>query len=307
MMRGLIVPLIVLAIGSQASAQLQPPVKIDVDLVLVNASVSDHKGRPVAGLDKSHFQVWEDKVEQDIRYFSAEEIPVSLGIVFDISGSMRNKFSVSRDAVLRFLQTGGPQDEYSLIEFSDRPQVTQDFTSDVKEFQNRIAFASPGGYTALYDAVYLGLERLRHAHNRRKALLLVTDGEDNRSHYSFNDVKELAKEADVQLFAIGIPGYPGLQLGTSMIDPRKGNHVPGQDVLQELVDLAGGQAFFTRDVRELDGICEKISDNLRNEYVIGYAPTNASKDGKWRKLHLKVNEVSHVSVHARSGYYAPVQ
>src|SRR5262249_29244001 len=146
-MRRLIVPLMVLAIASQASAQLQPPVKIDVDLVLVSASVSDNKGKPVTGLDKGHFQVWEDKIEQDIRYFSAEETPVSLGIIFDISGSMRSKLSVSRAAALRFLETGGPQDEYSLIEFSDRPQVTQDFTSDIKEFQNRVAFASPSGYT----------------------------------------------------------------------------------------------------------------------------------------------------------------
>ena len=303
----LIVFVMALVLASQASAQRQSPVKIDVDLVLVSASVSDHKGKPVTGLDKSHFQLWEDKVEQDIRYFSAEEVPVSLGIVFDISGSMRNKFAVSRDAVVKFLQTGGPEDEYSLIEFSDRPEVAQDFTSDIKQFKDRLAFASPGGYTALYDAVYLGIERLRHGHNRRKALLLVTDGEDNRSHYNFNDVKELAKEADVQLFAIGIPGYPGLRLGTSMIDARKGNRVPGQDILEELVDLAGGQVFFTRDVRELDGICEKISDSLRNEYIVGYTPTNTIKDGKWRKLHLKVNEVSHVSVHARSGYYAPVQ
>lgn len=306
MMSRFVIPLMILVMASQASAQREPPVKVDVDLVLVNASVSDRKGSAVTGLDKSHFQVWEDKVEQDIRYFSAEDVPVSMGIVFDISGSMRNKFAVARDAVLRFLQTGGPEDEYALIEFSDRPQLAQDFTSDIKEFQSRIALASPSGYTALYDAVYMGVERLRHRPNRRKALLLVTDGEDNRSHYNFNDVKELAKEADVQLFAIGIPGYPGLQLGTSMIDARKGNRVPGQDVLEELVGLAGGQAFFTRDVRELDGICQKISDNLRNEYVIGYAPTNTIKDGRWRKLHLKVNDTSHVSVHARSGYYAPV-
>jgi Ca-activated chloride channel family protein len=295
-----------LAIMPQSSAPRQLPVKVDVDLVLVNAAVSDHSGRPITGLDRNHFQIWEDKVEQKIGYFSSEEIPVSLGIVFDISGSMRDKFSVSRDAVLKFLQTGGPQDEYALIEFSSRPEVTQDFTSDVKEFQNRIAAASPEGYTALYDAVYLGIERLRHAHNRRKALLLVTDGEDNHSHYTFNDVKELAKEADIQLFAIGIPGYPTLRLGASMIDARKGSHVPGQDVLQELVDLAGGQAFFTRDVRKLDDICAKISESLRNEYVIGYVPSNPAKDGKWRKLHLKVTD-AHVSVHARSGYYAPVQ
>jgi Ca-activated chloride channel family protein len=282
-----------------ASERHQSPVKIDVNLVLVNAAVTDSDGRTVTGLEKDRFQVWEDKVQQEIQYFSAEEVPLSLGVVFDISSSMADKLSVSRDAVIRFLETGNPQDEYALIEFNSRPRVAQDFTSDIAEFRNRLAFVSPSGSTALYDAVYLGIENLRHSHNPRKALLLVTDGEDNHSHYTFADVEELARESNVQLFAIGIAGY-------TLPTAAKG-HKSGQAVLQELVDLTGGQVFFTTDVQKLDDICSKISGSLRNEYIIGYASTNTAKDGKWRRLHLKVNAASRVSVHARSGYYAPVE
>jgi Ca-activated chloride channel family protein len=293
--------------ASQLAPLRQTPIKVDVDLVLVDAAVTNHDGRSVTGLGKTHFQVWEDKVQQEIRYFSAEEVPVSLGIVFDVSGSMANKLPVSREAVTRLLKAGNPKDEYALIEFNDSPHVTQDFTSNVADFQNSLTFASSSGRTALYDAVYMGIQKLRQAHNRRKALLLVTDGEDNHSRYTADDVKELVKEADVQLFAIGIPGYPTLKLGSSMIDARKGSHYSGQDVLQELVDFTGGQVFFTRDVRKLDDICEKISENLRNEYVIGYVPTNTAKSGKWRKVQLKLRDVSHASVHARSGYYASTE
>ena len=288
--------LMALLMWPQASERHEASLKVDVDLVLVNVAVTDRDGRPVTGLDKTQFQVWEDKVEQDIRYFSTEEAPVSLVIVFDISGSMSDDLSVSRDAVTSFLKTGGAADEYALIEFNGRPHLTQDFTSNIADFQNRIALTSASGSTALYDAVYLGIETLRRAHNRRKALLLVTDGEDNHSHHTFADLKQSAKESDVQLYAIGIAGLP-------VTTATKG-HMSGRAVLQELVELTGGEAFFTTDVRKLDDICSKISGSLRNEYLFGYASTNTVRDGKWRRLHLKVNNMSHVHVHVRSGYYA---
>jgi Ca-activated chloride channel family protein len=282
----------------QTDARPQRPVKIDVDLVLVNASVTDSDGHAVTGLDKNRFHVWEDKVEQEIQYFSAEEVPVSVGIIFDVSSSMEDKISVARDALTTFLKTGSPEDEYAVVEFNTRPQVTQDFTSNVTEFENRLAFAAPSGSTALYDAVYLGMQKLRQAHNPRKALLLITDGEDNHSHYTFSDVKEILKESDVQLYAIGVGGLP-------IATATKG-HKSGRAVLEDLVDLTGGQAFFTTDSRKLEGISSKISEELRNQYVLGYVPTNSSKNGKWRKLSLKVNPSSHAGVHARSGYFAAV-
>ena len=229
-----------------------------------------------------------------------------MAIVFDVSGSMSDKLRVARDAVSRVLKAGNREDEYALIEFNDSPHLIQDFTPNIAHFEDRLAFVSSNGWTALYDAIYLGIEKLREAHNRRKVLFVVFDGEDNHSRYTFDNVKDLAREADIQLFAIGIPGYPRLQLRNSMIDARKGsNHSPGQDALQELVDLTGGQAFFIRDIRKMDDICSKISENMRNEYVIGYIPNNGKRDGKWRKLRVKINDVSHASVHAKSGYYAP--
>jgi Ca-activated chloride channel family protein len=285
--------------SAQSTERRQPPVKIDVDLVLVNAAVTNHDGRPVSGLDKNHFRIWEDKIQQDIRYFSTDEVAASVAVIFDISGSMAPRLAVARDAVATFLNSGSPEDEYTLIQFANRPDVVQDFTSDTVELRNRIALTSGRGATALYDAVYLGIEQLRHAHNPRKALLLITDGEDNHSRYSFGDVKRLAMESDIQLFAIGISGF--------VIPTMTKGHKPGNEVLQELVDLTGGEAFFTSDSRRLGDICAKISESLKAEYVIGYASTNTANDGKWRKLQVKLEQVSHANVHARSGYYARIQ
>ena len=282
--------------GPQRTASYPPSVKVDVDLIVVNASVTDAAGQPVAGLDKNQFQLWEDKVQQDIRYFSTEEVPVSVGVIFDVSSSMAAKLLAARASVAQFLTTGTTNDEYALIEFNNHVQVAQDFTTDTKEFQNRLAFVSASGSTALYDAVYLGIETLRHAHNTRKALLLVTDGEDNHSHYTFSDLKELAKESDIQIYAIGMGGF--------VIPTMTKGHIPGTKILQDLVDLTGGQAFFTAHADNLEEICSKISASLRTEYVIGYASTNLNKDGKWRKLRFKVSSVPRARVHARSGYYA---
>jgi Ca-activated chloride channel homolog len=280
----------------QTPVSYQPSVKVDVELVSVHASVTDSQGQPVTGLGKRGFQIWEDKVQQEIQYFSTEEVPVSVGVIFDVSSSMASKLPAARESVIQFLRTGTTKDEYTLIEFNNHAQVAQDFTSDTAEFQNRLAFVSSSGSTALYDAVYLGIEKLRHAHNPRKALLLVTDGEDNHSHYTLSDLKELAKESDIQIYAIGMGGF--------VIPTMTKGHIPGPKILQDLVDLTGGQAFFTTHTESLEGICSKISASLRNEYVIGYSSTNLSKDGKWRKLRLRVSSVPHASVHARSGYYA---
>jgi Ca-activated chloride channel family protein len=283
----------------QAAVQSRTPVKIDIDLVLVNASVTDADGRAVLGLDKDHFRIWEDKVQQEIRYFSTDELPASVGVVFDVSSSMADKLSVARNAVDKFLEAGSPEDEYALIEFNNRPKEIEPFTSDIVAFRNRLALVSAQGSTALYDAVYLGIEKLRKAHNPRKALLLVTDGEDNHSRYSFEDVKNLAMESDVQLFAIGIAGFP--------IPTATKGRKSGRAVLQELVDLTGGQVFFTTNTALLGDICAKISENLRNEYLIGYSSTNGIRNGKWRNLRLKVDPPSHTSIHARKGYFAPAE
>ena len=274
--------------------------KVDVDLVVVNATVTDPQNRFVTGLEQDHFQIWEDRLEQKVEYFSSEDVAASLGIIFDISGSMKDKISTARDAAATFLKTGNPEDEYFLVEFSNRPQLAQDFTSDISRLQNKLIMTPAKGMTAMYDSVYLGLEKVKEGNNPKKALLLITDGEDNRSRYTFSNVKEFVKEQDVQIYAIGIVDDWNSNLGAG--------HT-GRAMIEELAELTGGTAFFPDSVYELEDICMKIAIELKNQYVIGYKSTNEAKDGKWRKLRMKINPpkgLPHLNVRAKSGYYAPL-
>jgi Ca-activated chloride channel family protein len=286
----------ILAQKPSSTAKTQT-LKVDVDLVLVNATVSDSQGRMVTDLGREHFQLWEDKVEQKIEYFSAEDIPLSIGLIFDATGSMKDKISTARDAATTFLKTGNPEDDYFLVTFSQRAQLAQDFTSDITRLQDRLLFTPAKGLTPLFDAVYLGLDTMKSASNKRRALLLITDGEDNHSRYSFADIKEFAKERDVQIFAIGIVNPSGeLSMGKT-----------GRAIIEDLVNVTGGRAFFPDSVYELEDICTKIAVELKNQYVLGYHSTNEAKDGKWRKIRLKVNPprgISNLSVRGKSGYYA---
>ncbi len=273
--------------------------KVDVDLVLVNATVTDSLNRYVSGLEQEHFQIREDKVEQKISYFSSEDVPISLGVIFDVSGSMKDKISTARDAAVTFLKTGNPEDEYFLVEFANRPEVAADFTTDVTKLQNKLIFTPAKGMTAMYDSVYLGLEKLKEGTNPKKALLLITDGEDNRSRYTFQNVKDFVKEQDVQIYGIGIVDDWNSQLGAG--------HT-GRAMIEELSELTGGGAFFPSSVYDLEDICTKIAVELKNQYVLGYHSTNGSKDGRWRKLNVKVNPpkgIQHLNVRSKSGYYAP--
>jgi Ca-activated chloride channel family protein len=280
-----------------ASNKKSQTLKVDVDLVLVNATVSDSLGRMVTGLQKENFQLWEDKVEQKVEYFSSEETPLSIGLIFDATGSMSDKISTARDAAGTFLKMGNPEDEFFLVTFSQQPRLAEEFTTDITRLQQRLLFTPAKGLTPLFDAVYLGLDKMKSATNKRKALLLITDGEDNHSRYSFADIKEFAKERDVQIFAIGIVD--------SFSDLARGRR--GRAIIEDLVQISGGRAFFPDSVYELEDICTKIGVELRNQYVLGYHSTNEMKDGKWRKIRLKVNGLHGMptlSVRGKSGYYA---
>jgi Ca-activated chloride channel homolog len=274
-------------------------VKVDVDLVLVNATVTDVSNRFVIGLDREHFKIYEDKIEQKISHFSTEDIPTSIGVLFDVSSSMGDKISRAKDAAVAFLKTTSPEDEFFLLTFADRPKVEEEFTSDVSDIQNRLAFARAKGSTTLYDAVYLGLEKIKHGHNPKKAILLITDGEDTRSRYSLVDVRNAVKESDTQIYAIGIVSsyYSDFSQGRS-----------GRGVLEEMTGITGGKAYFPNSVYELEDICVKIAIELKNQYVLGYSSTNPAKDGRWRKIKLKLNPpkgLPTLSVRAKAGYYAP--
>jgi Ca-activated chloride channel family protein len=274
-----------------------PALRVDVDLVLLQATVTDSANKPVTGLKQQDFRVWEDKVEQQIDYFSAENVPLSTGIIFDISNSMEKKLPAALAAANTFLGMGDRGDEYFLIQFNDSPQLTQDFTTDIARLQSRLFLAKAQGNTSLYDALYLGLDKVNRGVNSRKALLLITDGEDNRSHYSSSDVRQFAKEHDVMIYSIGIMDSVSLLFSEHN----------GRGVLENLASMTGGVAFFPDRLDALESICAQIGFDLKNQYVLGYHPLNLSKDGKWRNIRVKTNTSKGMpafSVRAKSGYYA---
>jgi Ca-activated chloride channel family protein len=277
--------LLVVFLSSGFIFAAQKPLKVDVELVMVNVGVTDSENRPVTDLKAENFQLFEDKIEQKIRYFSSEGAPVSLGIIFDISHSMEKKLTFARDAAVKFLETGTPEDEYFLVEFSSRAQIAQGFTTDINRLRDKISLMPAQGSTALYDAVYLGLAQLKSGQNPRKALLLITDGEDNHSRYSRGDIREFVREADAQIYVIDL----------------------GRALVGELADMTGGHSYHA-SMDDIADTCEKIARELKSQYVIGYESTNTSRDGKFRKLRVKVSptaETGKVSVRTRDGYYAP--
>ncbi len=288
---------------AQAVPELQThtrPFLAEVDLVLVPVTVTDGEDRVVTGLDKNNFAVFENNRKQAIQSFSAEDAPVSLGIIFDRSGSMSDKIDKSREAVVQFLETANPQDEFFLIGFSDKPELLSGFTSAPADIQNKLIFAAAKGRTALIDAVYLGAHLMRQAHHRRKALLIISDGGDNNSRYTEGELKEMVEEADLQIYSIGIfdasPGTP---------EERS-----GPQLLSEIAEATGGRSYTVDDPSELADVATKIGTELRNQYVLGYRPTTAPKDGKWHKIRVKLlppKGLPPLTSYAKKGYYAPAE
>ena len=274
--------------------------KEEADLVLANVSVTDPYGRLVTGLEQDNFRVFEDGVEQEIVHFSSEDVPVSIGVIFDMSGSMADKFEKSRLAAVQFFKTANPQDEFFLVDFNDRAQLVSGFTDSVDELQNRLMFTSARGRTALFDGIYLGLSQMKNARNTKRALLIISDGGDNHSRYTEQDVRGFLREADVQMYAIGI--YEG---GGYCPTPEE---CMGPSLLSELTEMTGGRTFRVNNLNELPDVATKISMELRNQYVIGYRPSNHERDGKWRKIKIKLRPpkgLPPLTVFARSGYLAP--
>ncbi len=272
-----------------------------MDLALVNVTVTDPYNRLVTGLEPDNFRVFENNVEQEIQYFSSEDVPISIGVIFDLSGSMANKVGKAREAALQFFKTANRQDEFFLVSFNDRAEVMSAFTSSVEDLQSRILSASAKGRTALFDAIYLGLSEMRTARNAKRALLIISDGGDNNSRYNERDIKRLVREADAQLYSIGI------------FDPfeyrsRTAEELNGPSLLTEVTELTGGRAFTVENVNELPDIATKIGSELRNQYILGYHPSNKSHDARWRKIKVKMRApkgLPPLSIYAKTGYYAP--
>ncbi len=276
-------------------------IRVDVDLVLVNVTVTDPFNRLVTGLEKENFRVFEDDVEQEVVHFSSEDVPISIGLVFDMSGSMSNKVDKSRLAATQFLKTANPQDEFFLVSFNDRARLISPFTGNVEELETRLMYAAAHGRTALLDAIYLGLSQMRGAHNGKRALLIISDGGDNHSRYNEGDIKNFLKEADVQLYAIGIYDPLGYRNRT----PEELN---GPSLLTELTEMTGGRAFPVENLNDLPDTAAKIGMELRNQYVVGYKPSNHQRDAKWRKIKVKLRPpkgLPPLNVYAKTGYYAP--
>ena len=281
----------------------QRPIRVDVELVLVNVSVIDPYNRFVTGLGKEHFQIFEDKKKQPILHFSNVDLPISIGLLFDASGSMSGKMDKARMAVLQFFRTANPEDEFFLIDFNDRPHHTVDFTQDADFLQNKLNFTESKGRTALLDAIYLGLNEMRKARHSRKVLLIISDGGDNHSRYTERDIKRVVKEADVQIYAVGI--YEPYSSRS-----RTPEELAGPSLLTEIAEMTGGRQFPVENLNDLPNIARKIGRELRNLYVLGYSPGNNKRDGKWRKIQVKLaplRGVPPLHLYNKAGYYAPLQ
>ncbi|MBV8842213.1 MAG: VWA domain-containing protein [Bryobacterales bacterium] len=270
-------------------------------LVLIPATVTDPANRFVLGLQQNDFHLFEDGVEQTITHFSGEDAPLSIGLVFDASGSMMDKMRTSRQAVTQFLKTMNPQDEAFLVQFSDKAEIVSGFTSKPEEIQNKLLSVQPGGLTAMLDAAEMALREMKKAKNPRKAILMVSDGGDNNSRYSAAEIQSLVREADVQIYAMGV-FEPTIFLGLSK------EEVSGPRLLSELAEQTGGRAFSASDPYDLPSVAARIGIELRNQYVLAYTPKNQQRNGNYRKVEVKVNKpagIPDLKVRWRLGYYAP--
>jgi len=272
-------------------------------LVLIPATVTDTANRFVLGLQKEDFHLFEDGVEQNISNFSGEDTPLSVGLVFDASGSMGDKMRTSRQAALQFLKTMNPQDEAFLIQFNDKAELAAGFTSQSGEIQNKLLAVQPGGLTAMLDAAEMAMREMKKAKNPRKAILIVSDGGDNNSRYTSAEIQALVRQADVQIYAMGI-FEPTIFLGLSK------EEISGPRLLSELAEQTGGRAFTASDPYDLPGVAARIGIELRNQYVLAYTPKNQEKDGKYRRVEVKVTPppgIPSLKARWRLGYYAPSQ
>lgn len=275
-------------------------IKTDVKLVLVPVSVTDPRQRLVTGLRAENFQLFEGKKPQEIRHFSSEDVPVSIGIVLDSSGSMRAKMNRVRDAVNQFCEAANPQDEFFMIEFSDVPRLATDFTSVPEDLEKELLYTRTKGRTALLDAIYMGLHKMKDAKYAKKALLIISDGGDNHSLYMEKDVKAAAKESDVMIYAIGT-------FDRYVPTPEE---MRGPALLSEIAEPTGGRAFSLENEMELPAVALHIGRELRTQYVLGYRPEQMPRDGKWHRIEVKLRlpkKLAFLRAHAKTGYYAPAE
>ena len=272
-----------------------------MELALVNVTVTDPYNRLVRGLEPENFRVFEDNVEQEIVSFSSEDVPISIGVILDLSGSMANKLGKAKQAALQFLKTANPQDEFFLVGFNEHAELLAPFTNNIEDLESRMLTVSAKGKTALLDAIFLGLTQMRNAANGKRALLIISDGGDNNSRYNEKDIKRLVREADTQLYSVGI--FEPFEYRS-----RTPEELNGPTLLNEMAELTGGRSFSVENLNELPDIATKIGAELRNQYVVGYHPSHRAHDARWRKIKIKLRAprgLPPLTAYAKTGYYAP--
>ena len=277
--------------------------RIDVPLVQINASVTTALGLKITTLTSDNFRLFEDNVEQAITHFSIEDAPVSIGLLLDASGSMRTKMQKAREAGVEFFKTSNPEDEFFLIEFNERPKLVVSFTKEPDDIQYRLSRTRPVGRTALLDAIGMGVREMKKARNNRKVLLILSDGGDNHSRLSEPELKNIVRESDVQVYAIGI-----YELDDSGKQPRE--ELNGPYLLQDLADDSGGRALTVENLNDLPEACARIGAEIRYQYLLGYSPKNRERDGKYRHVRLKLippEGAPPLRTFYRTGYYAASQ
>jgi Ca-activated chloride channel family protein len=289
--------------GPQTAAPAQErgdqQVVVRTDLVSFLVTVTDSRGKSVAGLDKSAFAVTDDKMKQQITFFTAADAPTSVGIIFDLSGSMSTEgINHAREALSKFFETSDKRDDFFLIGFSSSPQVMVDKTRDPDLIERSLADVKPEGDTAIFDALRLGVERIAKGTHEKRALLLISDGDENHSRYTFNEVRQTLEESDATLYSIWV--WNGIRLAS-----KAGARI--QNTLNGLSEVTGGKAYYPSSSAKMEEAFNQIALELRHQYSIGYRPTNFTNDGRWHRLEVKVSPStadSRLSVRTRKGYYA---
>jgi Ca-activated chloride channel family protein len=278
---------------------------VDVEEVVLPISVLDREGRPVNGLLKEHFLIFEDKVQQQIKVFRHDDIPISLGLVIDNSGSMRNKRERVNSAALSFVRESNPEDETFIVNFDDSAYLEQDFTGSIGDLIDALDNLDTRGETALYDAVYLSADHVKSGRKDKRVLLVISDGEDNVSKYGLNKVIDVLRESKVTLYAIGLLEENDQRGGLFRKPPSR----KAKEALQKFAEVTGGRAYFPKSLDEVEELVRNIAHEIRNHYTISYTPLNKKLDGTWREVSVKVNppkNISRVTVRTKEGYFAPM-
>ena len=273
--------------------------RVDVEMVLVPVTVTDVKNHPVVDLTRHNFTLFEGENEEKIQYFNTEDAPLSVGILVDLSSSMANKIDAVREAASEFFNNANPEDDYFVITFADKPKVLADTTQSFADIHAALGAAKPKGNTALADAIYMGLAKLRHAKYSRKALLIISDGGDNNSRHSLRQIKNLARESDAEIYAIDVCDAPTLLL-TKKLEERF-----GRQWLTDVTESTGGRTIAVDNPAAIPDAAARASLELRNQYILGYRPSRATSDHKWRKIKVKVTRSENflpLQVYFRTGY-----